>query len=198
MPDNRIKYLRKTRGLTIEELAERVGVSAGHLSRLENQRRVLSVENAETIGMALAYTTEEVLGFERQEGRPNGGFGEGDLADYAAGPNDPFQRLAGENEYLLTVKSNVLDRAGYHRGDVVVVDGGAEACRNIKPLTPVRAQYHPDPENMLHAVTIFRLFVPPSLLITNSSERNLPMLDLSSDDVQILGVVKSMHRALTA
>lgn len=50
-----IRHERKRRGLTLEELAEKVGLTAGALSHIENGRRLPAPENAVAIARALGF-----------------------------------------------------------------------------------------------------------------------------------------------
>jgi SOS-response transcriptional repressor LexA len=115
---------------------------------------------------------------------------------YNPGPSDPFSGLQNANQYLFTVACDSLNRIGVNRGDVVLVDGSSDACKKIKPLAIVRAQYPPDANHFGKAVSLLRQFVPPSLLITNSSAKNEMPIDTETEDAQIMGVVVSVHRAL--
>lgn len=196
MAQNRIRELRNARGMTLEQLAEQAGLSASYLSRLEANKRILSVEVAERLAMSLDARPEDVIGLpglQRKQLAP--GFSD-DVAPYQAGPNDPFSRLIDANSYLLEAQSDVLDLAGINKGDVLIANGSAAICANPPPLSPVRVQYHPDPDNPAVAVTLLRQFVPPRLVITNCSRGNAQSLDLERDDAQILAVIVSVHRRL--
>ena len=48
----------------------------------------------------------------------------------------------------------------------------------------------------MQPVTLLRQFVPPRLLITNSSVANQPSIDMDKEDAHIVGVVISIHRDL--
>lgn len=58
---NRIRELRDQLGLTIEELAERTGLSVSYVSRLENGDRNLSVKNMNLIAHALMVDPRDLL-----------------------------------------------------------------------------------------------------------------------------------------
>jgi len=57
-----IRKARYAAGLTLEELAERVGVTAGALSHIESGRRLPSPSNAVAISQVLGMSEEAVLG----------------------------------------------------------------------------------------------------------------------------------------
>lgn len=50
---NRIREIRKTKDITLEDLSERTGISYTHLSRIEGSKRGLSLENVIRIARAL-------------------------------------------------------------------------------------------------------------------------------------------------
>lgn len=194
MPQNRIRELRKARGLTLEQLAAAVGMSEPHLSRLEAGKRLLLVPVAERLAMQLQTTPAYILGLdaassteERRTGMAE------DCVRYEPQPDDPLSALAGPNRYLYTVVSDVLDRVRLNRDDVVVVDASEQACKAVAPLALVVVRFHPR-EEFMKPVTLLRQFVPPSLLITNSSKGNEPSIDTSEDDAHIVGVVVGSHR----
>lgn len=57
---NRIREVRKSRHLTLDELSETTGVSTTHLSRIESGDRGLSLENAVRIARALSCDVVDV------------------------------------------------------------------------------------------------------------------------------------------
>lgn len=58
---NRIRLLRDERDLTIEELADRTGLSVSYVSRLESGERNLSVKNLNLFAHALEVSPQEIL-----------------------------------------------------------------------------------------------------------------------------------------
>ena len=65
-PGLRIRELRERRGLTLDDLASRSGVSKGFLSEVENGKRGLSAENVLKIAMALGASVDYLLRGEMQ------------------------------------------------------------------------------------------------------------------------------------
>ncbi|MEO3387352.1 S24 family peptidase [Mesorhizobium sp. CAU 1741] len=57
---NQIRNLRKDRDITLERLAEMTGISVSYLSRIESNKRGLSLENVISIARALAVEPEEI------------------------------------------------------------------------------------------------------------------------------------------
>jgi transcriptional regulator with XRE-family HTH domain len=58
---SRITKLREERGLTLEQLAESVGISTSYLWRLENEKRNLSLKNVAKIANALGVPPEQLV-----------------------------------------------------------------------------------------------------------------------------------------
>lgn len=197
MSSNRIRELRKSRKLTIEQLATAAGISQPHLSRLESHKRMLLVPVAERIAAALGTTAAEVLGFEgdgEPPPAPGPGFG-ADVAAYAGQSGDPLSALAGQGQRLFSVDTDAVNKARVHRGDVVIVDESTDRIKRVQALEIVVVRYHPSEELML-PLCLLRQFVPPRLLITNSDKGNLPSIDMDEEDAKIVGVVVRSHRKL--
>lgn len=198
MAQNQIKQLRQARGMTVDVLADLTGISQPHLSRIENGKRGLSVDNAEKIAMVLSKTVPEVMGLTNgQRSEPiMTGFAE-DAERYVPEPNSLLGHALKRQEhaYAYVVKTGVLDQCGVTIGDILIVDVSSEAVEAIKPMQLVVAQhYHPDPQVLL-STTIIRQFVPPSLLITNSkSENERPLI--RDEEAVIKGVVTDIHRRM--
>lgn len=58
---NNIKELRKKRGLTQQQLAEKIGISQVHLGRLESNARSMDLEQVEKIAAALGVKPFDIL-----------------------------------------------------------------------------------------------------------------------------------------
>jgi phage repressor protein C with HTH and peptisase S24 domain len=66
MTQNRIRELRKARGLTLEELSEKTGLSPSYVQRLEDGKRNLGTKHFDNFATALAVSPRELL-----EGEPS-------------------------------------------------------------------------------------------------------------------------------
>ena len=89
----RIKTLRKRAGLTQERLAERVGLDARHLSRLETGKHFPTLDSLERIAEVLGVELAEFFQFPGAETTEA-------LRDYLAG----FAQNASESQLRLAVK----------------------------------------------------------------------------------------------
>lgn len=195
--NNQIKRLRQLQGLTTEELAEIVGITQGHVSRIENRTRGLSLPLAEKFAMALKTDVDEVIGSKTGIAAPSipQGF-QDDVVPYIHAADDisvvaPKQR---HNIDEWTVRSRALSNLDVVPGMTIYVDISAATVDNVPPLAMVIAQaYVP---GSMEARTLLRQFVPPSLLITNSAEENGPVIDMSAQDAHIKGVVVEVRKRL--
>lgn len=61
MAENRIKELREAREMTLEQLAEEVGLSVSYVQRLENGDRNLAVKHLDSFATALKVTAKDLL-----------------------------------------------------------------------------------------------------------------------------------------
>jgi transcriptional regulator with XRE-family HTH domain len=201
MQHDKIREFRERKGWSQERLGQAVGLLASAISKLENGQKQLRVTEVQKIAAALEVPVTEFFdpAVAPAEHPAQRGFSD-DLVPYQANPGDPFLGLQSEHRYLMTVTCDSLTRLGIARGMVVVVDGSAAECGALRPEVVVRAQYHPASETAFgKAVTLLRQYVSPGLLVTRSDMTFDPaVLDLNHDDVQILGVIKSVHRALNA
>jgi DNA-binding XRE family transcriptional regulator len=202
MSKHRIKEIRQRKKVSQERLGALIGRDKWFIYRLETGGQKLDLEIAQKIADALDVTLAEVVGVA--SAKDNGGNGalpsvgigmSEDVTAYEPAPGDPLSAHVGDNRYLYRVDTDVLDLSGIRAGDIVVVDGGAEACAMRTPLQPVRVRYHPAGQFM-EPISLLRLLVPPRLLITNGSRANHPSLDMERDDAHIVGVVTAVHRRL--
>jgi transcriptional regulator with XRE-family HTH domain len=184
---NKISRHRKAAGLSQEVLGEKLGMTKFQVSRLENGETSLSVSTALRIAEVLGVPLADLIG---QKDSERSGFAE-DLVPYQPAPGDRLAGLAGDSVFLYTVATDAIDLAGFPRGMIVQVN---ESRRHlVKPLQAVHVLYHP-PSAPDQAVRLLRLFVPPRLLITNSSVMNPPPLDTERDNATIMGVVEGGYR----
>jgi repressor LexA len=58
---NRVKELRKKRGMTLEQLAEKAGYSTGHIGNIENHKKGFSESSLKQIAKALGVKPSELL-----------------------------------------------------------------------------------------------------------------------------------------
>lgn len=196
MPKNKIRHLRKSKGLTVAALAERAGLSQPHLTRIEGGSRGLSIPLAEKIASALGTEVAEVLGIQGNVGIAEAAFAE-DAEPYDAKADDIVASMTRKRNNVVPyrVKSKCLDQIDIHPGDIIFIDISAEAVENTKPMQAVIAQVYSS-DDLLKATTILRQFLPPNLLVTNSAADNEMPINIAYEDVHIKGVVIATHRSM--
>jgi transcriptional regulator with XRE-family HTH domain len=197
MAQNRIKDRRRAAGLTLEQLAERTGLSHGYLSRIERGvrgRRGLTMATARRIAEALDTDVASVLGVH--EGATNGSASR-TVPDHGGPDAEPIANDPVPGGVLTTAAgvsrwrclSDVLDRADIGANEVLLVDERVEYVEDIKPLQPVLVETTGAEPRVL-----LRQFVPPSMLVSNSSAGQRPIIDLDDHEVLIRGVVTATIR----
>ena len=65
----RIRKIRKARGMSQEDLAEKIGISTTHMSHIETGNTKMSLPTFAAIASALETRTDEILYDESVEGR---------------------------------------------------------------------------------------------------------------------------------
>ncbi|HML28780.1 MAG TPA: helix-turn-helix transcriptional regulator, partial [Hyphomicrobium sp.] len=167
---------------------EKLGISHSHLQRVETRFTGLSLKLAKRIADALNEDLAEVLALDEGKG------GSGTAS--RPGPSDaiPFK----DSKYAGLVKPAkgdpplerwrilrpVLDKAGVPNGSIAFVDTSVRATTMVKPLLCVLASI-PDSDQI-----VARQFVPPGLLITNTTGTNEPSLDTEKGEAKIIGVIR--------
>jgi transcriptional regulator with XRE-family HTH domain len=62
---NRLKELRKAKGLTLRELSEEIGISFSSLGNIENERRGLSIKLAIKLADYFDVSVDYLIGHEK-------------------------------------------------------------------------------------------------------------------------------------
>ncbi|MDX2265405.1 MAG: helix-turn-helix transcriptional regulator [Hyphomicrobiales bacterium] len=182
MSDNRLRQIRKDRGVTLEKLAETTGLSVTYLSRVETGKRGITLEGLEKVAQALSVSVNDII--------PAGVLGMAEDAQPFLPPKgSPLARtLAGTHQALYRIKSDVLSELGIRAGELHVVDYSSEAIASVKAGDAVIVQLYDD-KNLTAAKTIVRQFVPPKLLISNSRDYNTLPIHMDAVDAHIRGVI---------
>ncbi len=223
-PKQWLTQLREERGLSMEELARRIGRSKTAISNLENGHTGMSEWMVDALSKALNVPKSALL--EAGSSRLLEGEAEGprsqrqtpgrsspagaeaaiNLVEMEKPPGfheeavlyepAPGERLPalGEHEFYYEVNSNALEHIGILTGDIVIVDIGAERMKRLVNGDAVIAQLY-SVEFPNGAKTILRQYLAPSLLVSNALGEPHPVIDMRLQDAQIKGVVVSVHRS---
>jgi transcriptional regulator with XRE-family HTH domain len=207
---SKLKQRRNELGMTVQEVADKAGLSQGYVTKLENKKRGqrgMTIAAAEKLAMALELDDPaDVMDLPRKQnsiGKPH--HLEEDAEPYEPQADDLLGDLVKKRKNVVTyrIKTDVLNQIDIKRGDVVFLDVSAEAFERLEPMQAVIAQLltHIDtPEGQTLAMnkttTIVRQFVPPNLLITNTDGDNAPILNMDVDPVAVRGVILAKHQRL--
>jgi transcriptional regulator with XRE-family HTH domain len=181
--ENRIKQLREARGWSMRKLAEKVSTSASTINKLEKGETTLNVHWMERLARIFDVSAAELLGSASDKV----GFQE-DVIPHERGQDEPKLALT-ETQLLYQVTTKALDQLGIMPGALLVVETSKASLTAIENGDPVIAQLTSDRD----AITLLRQYIAPSLLITNSSEDNAPIINLRNEDAGIQGIVVAAH-----
>jgi transcriptional regulator with XRE-family HTH domain len=192
---NRIVELRKARGWSMRELAQRVNASASTINAIEKGKTQLNLPWLNRLAKVFDISVEELAGFTKPVDQllvvlqdevvpinPNS-------HELIFSHDENRFKLSAirltETQVLCEVTQPVLDQVGIHISAVVVVDHSPDLINNPKSLDILVGKYSYGHNQMM----ILRQFVAPNLLITNSSSVNYPSINLRDEGVKIVGVV---------
>ena len=183
MSENRIKERRKAKGLSLEELAERLGTTHGTIYRIERGETRLFHELLPALANELGVKPSELanLGETKKPIEPAD-----DAEPFIPQPGHPlFNSNIAETAQLWLCKSNALDAIGLLEGDVLIVDTSVNHAELMDGVL-IRVQKS----------TLLRQHVEPDLFITNSKFNNKPIINRKEETVAILGRIESRFAPL--
>ncbi len=181
MTGERIRQLRLERGLSLAELAQRIGVSQGHLSRVEAGLRGLRYNKMELLARTLGVPvgemlTSQVLGYVA------------DLAFYTPPKGSVLEKaLSSSTQKVFKARSDVLSELGITEGDPVIAEMAGVTKEELKSCDAVVAEITPHGED--GGVLLLRQYIAPNLLVTNSFEQNAMPIHMDKEKARILGRV---------
>jgi transcriptional regulator with XRE-family HTH domain len=115
---NRIREWRERRQMTIEELADAAGLSAGYLSRMENGKRNVSLKNLAKIARPLAVA-------------------DSDLIDAAPGPSPrKLQLTDAQGSLAFAAVDEAFLRAGFSSDIAAKIAGAIQLALSALPTVP--------------------------------------------------------------
>jgi transcriptional regulator with XRE-family HTH domain len=93
---NRLRSLRRSKGWSLDHLADRAGIGASTISRLETGRRRMALDQLVKLARALDTTADELLAGEKEEAviiRPHRNTADGATFWSLTGHDDPSGRV---------------------------------------------------------------------------------------------------------
>jgi transcriptional regulator with XRE-family HTH domain len=188
---NNIRALREARGWNQAQLASLLPDGDGRtpavstISKLETGEQQLTVEWLGRLARAFGVAPTDIV--DLGAGPVLLGFC--DSAQPAELPTGhPLARAASDLCSWWRVVGHVLDEIDILDGDLILVDHSQAATQAVRTGDVVVAQV-PAPDGSPQATTVFRQYVFPALLITNSARGNLPAINTRESDARIMGVM---------
>ena len=181
MAENRIKQLRLERGLSMSQLAERIGISESHLSRVEAGLRGMHLSKIEALANTLGLTVGEVLTSELMGYMP-------DLGPYTPPKGSAIEKaLTSSTQKMFKVLTGVMSELEITRGDPIIAEMKPVPLKALKMGDVVVARLFP--KGSKDGVLLLRQYITPNLLITNSLEQNTLPLHMLKLNIEIIGCV---------
>jgi transcriptional regulator with XRE-family HTH domain len=180
---NRIKELRQEKGWSMRELAARASTTGSTINKLEKGYTTLDVNWMERLAKAFDVSAEEIMRKSKVASLTD------DAEIYEPDDLDLSSFITGEGHLLYKMITNVLDQIGIVSGDILVVDTDPDEIAAVQSGDVVIARLRDQGESW----TLVRQFIEPSLLISNSSSKNEPGINLRSQSAGITGVLLSSH-----
>lgn len=184
---NRIREWRQRRGLSLDDLAAKVGTTRTTMQRLEVQPDAALHNLLEPLAQALGVRFAELFTEAEPDGLPFA------LPNQSAAPFDPPKghdlhglRL-GPDQAMFVLLTDDLAEIGIYRGDVAIVDAAAESLAQVATGDAVIALLVD--ENRAQ-IFIARQFVAPHLLVANGPAPSPAPLHVVRDQVKIVGVIR--------
>ena len=181
MSTNRIKQLRIEKGLTLGQLAEKVGLSESHLSRVEAGVRGVKLSKLGALAKVLGVPMIELMPQERFEHAS-------DLTPYVPPKGSAVEKaLASSSQRMFRVLSGVLSELEIKENDLIIADCSKGAIAQVVSGSLVVAE-------SINTGTgekslLLRQFISPHLLITNSEDQNSISIHMLKAKVSVLGIV---------
>ena len=181
MIGNRIKQLRLEHGMSLKELADKVGVTDSHLSRAENGKRGLQAKKLEQLARIFKVPVAELMSLE-------GGANLPDVAPYTPPKGSVLEKaFTSTTQKMFKVLTNGLSELAITEGDPIIVDTAPSAKSRLKMGDVVVAEV--GGEDQEAGILVLRQFLEPNLLVTNSSDNNAMPIHIVKARAKILGLV---------
>ena len=179
MAANQIRQLRLERGFSLTELAQKIGISESHLSRVEAGARGLHLSKMDALAGALGVPVTEILSSQSLGYMP-------DLAPYTPPKGSAIEKaLTSSTQKMFKVLSNVMSELGITEGDPIIVETDPKGLKDLGMGQLVVAQVFP--AESVQGVLLLRQYIIPHLLITNSAEQNAMPIHILRAKVKMIG-----------
>lgn len=175
----RLKYWRELRGLTEAQIAREIGTSQPNYHRIETGQQKLTVELMRKLAAALGVSPLDLLPVAVTAALENDVEPASISGD--ATTNKALE-LQGVSAYKVLLPT--LDKIGIAVGSQLVASSTAAAISNVSTGAAVIASALDKTLATNDPKLLLRMFVAPTLLITNSTSRNV-VIDMNSDEIDV-------------
>jgi transcriptional regulator with XRE-family HTH domain len=185
--ENRIQELRKAKGWSLQDLADRINASKSAIFELEKGKTRLNVGWINRLANVFEVEPEEIYEFTAPQKKSI-------LDDVELLESSIEDLRMTDSQSAYVVLSGILDQIGINSGMIVVVDSDPENISQISTgdvaLVAVR-------EKRITRL-LLRQFMAPSMLLTNSSAENSPLINLRIQDAGLKGIVTGAYQRFGA
>lgn len=184
MTGNRIRELFEAKGLTAEDLADKVGTSATQIRRLANGSRRLTEDWMRRIARALDVRPADLLREATLADLSN------DLEPAVDALNGLAKVLAMRGLRTYKVLTDSLLDSGYRIGDTIVADHSQAASSSLETGAVVLVEMRPRGSPTAAPVLAMRMYIAPDMIITNRPGSNAAhKFDDDAVEIKIVGAV---------
>ena len=180
---NRIKELRDKRGWTMRTLAARMNTTSSTINKLEKGLTRLNIEWMKRFAEVFNVHPDQIVEFSltiQEETRDNASLYDAEIEELNL----------SETQLLYLVGKPALDQRGIDPGMILIVETSPKRVAKMHSGDVVIAEHSGD----MGITILLRQFIPPNLLITNSSEFHASIISTNQHDVTIKGVAVGAYR----
>ncbi len=180
MQTSKIKKLRLERGLTLADVAGQVGLSEGHMSRVEAGTRGLRFAKLDRLARVLGVPVAELAGGIEMRCTS-------DVAPYYPPKGSVIEKaLSSSTQRMYRVLTNVLNEIKIVANDLIVVETNPKSFNKIENGKALIISILDEKGN---EVLLLRQYIAPYLLITNSNDENELSLHMQKLEIKLIGSV---------
>jgi transcriptional regulator with XRE-family HTH domain len=178
MTHNRIKQLRLERGLSLKELAQEIGITDSHLSRVETGKRGLHSPKLVELARFFNVPVGEIMSQGNSSVVP-------DVAPYTPPKGSVLEKaFTSTTQKMFKVLTNGMSELGITEGDPIVVETKPIARADLTMGEVVIAEVGGE-----FSILVLRQYIEPNLLVTNSSDDNAMPIHVVRSRAKIIGRV---------
>jgi len=188
--ENRIKFFRKKKDLSLDQLAELIGVGKSTIHRLEAGETSLYHELLPDLAEKLGATILELTGLDAEAAEPQNSA----QSEIDAMPLDCAEMLGfkfGQDIEIWEALTGSLDAIGIEPGDLLTIVPLSEKKITMGDPVILRVRTEGDLTISQQKGGMMRQYIEPNMFITNSIQHDRFPINSASQDVVIIGSIAS-------